>query len=51
MVDIFALSLCHGLLVIALLRLVRRPDLDSEEGGEDTVASPPRPGLQVHQRD
>ncbi|GMM91981.1 hypothetical protein [Qipengyuania sp. MTN3-11] len=30
MIDYFALALTHGLLVIALLRLARRSDLDSE---------------------
>ncbi|UVI39803.1 hypothetical protein [Qipengyuania spongiae] len=30
MIDYFALALTHGLLVIALLRLVRRGDLDVE---------------------
>jgi len=30
MVDIFALSIAHGLLVLAALRLMARDDLDSE---------------------
>ena len=30
MIDYFALALTHGLLVIALLRLVRRGDLDAD---------------------
>lgn len=29
-IDIFALALVHGLLAVALLRLLGRPDLDSE---------------------
>jgi hypothetical protein len=32
MVDIFALSIAHGLLVLAALRLMARDDLDSEGG-------------------
>lgn len=32
MVDIFALSLPHALLVLAALRLMMRDDLDSEGG-------------------
>ncbi|MDE2412902.1 MAG: hypothetical protein KGM18_14110 [Sphingomonadales bacterium] len=34
MVDIFALSVPHVLLLIAVLRLIRRPDLD-HEGAEE----------------
>jgi hypothetical protein len=30
MIDIFALSLIHGLLLVMLWRLVQRPDLDDE---------------------
>ncbi|MBT2135455.1 hypothetical protein KK137_14045 [Croceibacterium sp. LX-88] len=32
MVDIFTLALTHGLLAVAVWRLLFRPDLDSEEG-------------------
>jgi hypothetical protein len=32
MIDIFALSLIHGLLLVTLWRLVQRPDLDEEPG-------------------
>ena len=32
MVDIFALSIAHGLLVLAAWRLMARDDLDSEGG-------------------
>ncbi|WP_200943119.1 hypothetical protein [Altererythrobacter sp. Root672] len=32
MVDIFTLALTHGLLAVAIWRLLFRPDLDSEEG-------------------
>ncbi|MBO9517681.1 MAG: hypothetical protein J7493_06400 [Porphyrobacter sp.] len=31
MVDIFTLALTHGLLAVAIWRLLSRPDLDSEE--------------------
>lgn len=34
MVDILALALSHGLLAVAILRLVLRGDLDREGGGE-----------------
>ncbi|CDO36758.1 MULTISPECIES: hypothetical protein [Novosphingobium] len=34
MVDILALALSHGLLALAALRLLARPDLD-EEGRDD----------------
>ena len=35
MIDYFALALCHGLLLVALLRLARRGDVDAEPGGEE----------------
>lgn len=36
MVDIFALTLTHALMLLAVLRLLKRDDLDTEEreGGE-----------------
>ena len=34
MVDILALALSHGLLLLAAWRLLWRPDLDVEERGE-----------------
>lgn len=33
MIDYFALALCHGLLLVALLRLARRDDVDADPGG------------------
>ena len=30
MIDNFALGVSHGLLLLAVLRLLRRPDLDDE---------------------
>ena len=41
MIDYFALALTHGLLVIALFRLMRRDDLDADSAVEtegDAVA-------------
>ena len=35
MIDYFALALCHGLLLVALLRLARRTDVDSDDALED----------------
>ena len=37
MIDYFALSLTHGLLLLALLRLVKRADLDSDEAAPPEV--------------
>ncbi|WP_296678424.1 hypothetical protein [Novosphingobium sp.] len=34
MVDIFALSVAHAALLVALLRLVQRPELDREGPAE-----------------
>ena len=42
MIDYFALALCHGLLLIALIRLARRSDVDSDaalEGEADTLSA------------
>ena len=42
MIDYFALALCHGLLLIALLRLARRSDVDSDaalEGEADQLTA------------
>ena len=33
MIDNLALALSHGLLLLAALLLLRRPDLDREDGG------------------
>lgn len=44
MVDIFALALSHGLLLLAAWRLVLRPDLDVDVPGDVSgKASPPVP--------
>ena len=34
MIDILTLALTHGLMALAALVLVTRPDLDDEEAGE-----------------
>lgn len=46
MIDYFALALTHGLLIVMLLRLIRRPDIDveppiSEEEAEQEAAAKP----------
>jgi hypothetical protein len=43
MVDYFALALSHGLLALAVWRLMLRPDLDSDpaEPAEGEAVSPP----------
>ncbi|EJL20974.1 hypothetical protein [Novosphingobium sp. AP12] len=45
MVDILALSLSHGLLLLAAWRLLSRPELDMEVRGEpaETPAATPPP--------
>jgi hypothetical protein len=43
MVDIFALALPHALLVLALLRIVMRDDLDDENGPGDETGTPQGP--------
>ncbi|MEQ1541155.1 MAG: hypothetical protein HOO94_03700 [Novosphingobium sp.] len=35
MVDIFALSLTHALMLLAVWRMLQRGDLDAEPAGED----------------
>ncbi|MGI8942827.1 MAG: hypothetical protein ACR2FJ_01075 [Qipengyuania sp.] len=40
MIDNIALALTHGLLLVALIRLVRRSDLDREVKAEDAVLTP-----------
>ncbi|MDP4538191.1 hypothetical protein Q9K01_00935 [Qipengyuania sp. DY56-A-20] len=40
MIDYFALALTHGLLLLALLRLIRREDVDVEPAAEDETALP-----------
>jgi hypothetical protein len=39
LIDLFSLALTHGLIVIALWRLLQRPELDVE----DIAAAPRRP--------
>jgi hypothetical protein len=45
MVDIFALSIAHGLLVLAAWRLMARDDLDSEGGSRPRFGSRRQPPL------
>lgn len=46
MIDIFALSLAHGLLVLAALRLMARDDLDLEGEPRRGLRARRKPGLQ-----
>lgn len=46
MIDIFALSLAHGLLVLAAIRLMARDDLDSEGEPRRGLRFRRKPGLQ-----
>jgi len=41
-IDIFALALTHGLMILAAWRLLSRPDLDDEEA--EAPAASDRPG-------
>lgn len=44
MIDNFSLALMHGLMALAVWRLLARPDLDREEGGgapHDPLRPPP----------
>jgi len=45
MIDIFALSLAHGLLVLAALRLMARDDLDMEGEPRRGLGTRRKPGL------
>lgn len=40
MIDYFALALAHALLVIALLRILARGELDREEALDDVIDEP-----------
>jgi len=40
MIDNFALAISHGLMMLAIWALLKRPDLDHEPGPRDR---PPRP--------
>lgn len=50
MIDYFALALTHGLLIVMLMRLIGRDDVDvepiesEEEAQLDTAAAPPETG-------
>lgn len=41
MIDNFSLALTHGLMLLAAILLLKRPDLDRETPGDD-VAKPAR---------
>ena len=43
MIDYLALGLTHALIVIALLRVIRRGELDREDPLADSPAEPARP--------
>ena len=43
MVDIFALALSHGLIALALWRLIQRGDLDADKVGDGSPGSGPAP--------
>ena len=45
MVDILALAISHGLLLLAAWRLLWRPDLDEEKGRSDEP--PSRKGIRT----
>jgi hypothetical protein len=51
MVDIFALSIAHGLLVLAALRLMARDDLDSEGGPRSRFGMRRKPPLMSDDQD
>jgi hypothetical protein len=40
MIDNFSLAVTHGLMLIAALLLLRRPDLDDETRAQDAQPSP-----------
>jgi hypothetical protein len=42
MIDNFSLAVSHGLMMLAAILLLRRPDLDSEETPEDKARSSKR---------
>ncbi len=47
MIDYFSLALTHGLLLLAVWRLLRRPDLDVEAAAANDAAGSGRPGPPV----
>ncbi len=42
MIDNFSLGLSHGLMLLAAIMLLRRPDLDHEDGPRDSRPRKPR---------
>ena len=52
MIDYLALGLTHALLMLALLRIMVRPDLDSEDllADEPETEAPPSPREQRRRR-
>ena len=40
MIDNFSLGLTHGLMLLAIFVLLRRPDLDHEAGPQDEAEKP-----------
>lgn len=40
MIDNFSLGLTHGLMLLAVWYLLKRPDLDRESGPSDDAAKP-----------
>ncbi len=40
MIDNFALGLTHGLMMLAVFLLMRRPDLDNEPSARDSSKQP-----------
>lgn len=46
MIDNFALALSHGLLLLVAWRLVRRPDLDNDDGPPPPRFARPAPAAE-----
>lgn len=44
MIDNFSLAITHGLMLLAAFLLLRRPDLDDEDGTSTKPMRPKRPG-------
>ena len=49
MIDLFSLALIHGLLLVVMVRLLGRDDLDREEPGLGPPACGKRPGRTFRQ--
>jgi hypothetical protein len=43
MIDNFALAISHGLILLAVWRLVGRPDLDDDDATSPTPPTKPKP--------